>query len=130
MQFVRSIDQGKKRKTMADKVKYFLKGLFIAALLFLVFKFGKRQNLKWLLDARKELLQEKLKNIDTHIDEMKEIKNSHAYGALDDGQKEKLNTEFYEERRRRERTINRINKEPDPEKDEEILAALKDIFAN
>jgi len=113
-----------------SKLKYFLKGLFIAALLLLSFYFGRRASLRKALKARKDLLHERLKRVDERIEEMQEVKNSYAYIALDDSEKGRLDEAYRSEKKKRERTINKINKNPDPDKNEEILAALKDIFAN
>lgn len=115
---------------MADRVKYFLKGLLVAALLFFAFYFGRRESVKKALKARKELLHEKLKTVDQGIKEMEELKNSYAYTALDADDKQSLDEAYRAKKKERERTINNINRNPDPEKNEEILAALKDIFNN
>lgn len=115
---------------MADRVKYFLKGLLVAALLFFAFYFGRRESLRKALEARKELLHEKLNTVDEKIKEMEELKNSYAYTALGAEDQQKLDEAYRARKKERERTINNINRNPDPEKNEEILAALKDIFSN
>lgn len=115
---------------MTAKVKYFLKGLFIAALLFLAFYFGRRQSLRKALEARKELLHERLTQVNDRIKEMEELKHSYAYTALEADTQQKLDEAYRSKKKERERTINKINRNPDPEKNEEILIALKDIFSN
>lgn len=112
-----------------DKLKYFLKGLIVSALLFFAFYLGRRRSLKKALEKRKELLKERLKNVDEAIKEMEELKNSYAYGALGVGEKERLDEAYKSRRKERERTLNKINKDPDPEKNEEIFNAIKDIFS-
>ncbi len=113
---------------MKDKIKFFIKGLFIAALIFISYKFGNRRNLKKLMEKRRELLKEKLDTNDKDIKRIKEKRENYSYLALDQEDQIKINNQYNDKIKERQKNLNKINKNPDIKRDEEILSALRDMF--